>query len=180
MACHSCTFADDSPTFSFSAALCVTLRPFSHALQITLSHYHMSSRPDSSGIPPCGRRIQGVAFLPLTSHCSPQFYEGCASLLSESGFKDFQDRNQNVKRDYFRKGQGAFSPSFESRLFRSVNPENRDLLSACPDSSGYVGDLSGSGDMCHLSESKIVPSHPKAIHAHPQFYQRKMKFSEKC
>ncbi len=43
-----------------------------------------------------------------------KLFEGCASLLSESGFsgfKDFQDRNWKVKRDYFRTGQGAFSPS---------------------------------------------------------------------
>ena len=43
--------------------------------------------------------------------------------------QDFQDRNRNAKRDYFRTEQGAFSPSFESRLSRCI------------------GDLSGRGDM---------------------------------
>ena len=36
----------------------------------------------------------------------------CLSESGFSGFKDFQDRSRNVKRDYFGKGQGAFSPEY--------------------------------------------------------------------
>ena len=100
---------------------------------------------------------------PLPESEDVYLFEGCASLLSESGFKDFQDRNRNVKRDYFRKGQGAFSPScFESRFIGAGRHVYSIPIAPYPKAPVLNPDLSGRGDMCHLSESQIASSGAKS------------------
>ena len=95
--------------------------------------------------------------------------------------QNFQDRNRNVKWDYLRTGQDAFSPSFESRFIgagRHVYSCGRGLLAPISVRPPHTPKPER-GDMCHLSESQIALSHTKAIYAHPSNKCSKQRSSPK-